>query len=394
MLKKISTEQLVPGMYIADSGMSRLENPYLYYAETDATAELSNRILRSGFTEVFIDTERCRPGLIAEDAGLAAAPTGGGAYAVPDIPITVEMQAAKATYSGALNQAKTFMDSIRNGNTPELRQAEPLVDEMLQSLGRNPDALLSLCKLRAQDNYTYTHCINVAVLGIMFAKHMGFSTNVQHATGMAGLFHDLGKSLVPLEILNAPRDLSADEFAVLREHPGMGYDLVKQISGLPPEVSLGVYDHHERSKGHGYPRGLSAGDISPAGRILAVADVYDALSSRRPYKDAVMPHRVLGIMYQNRNKDFYPGYVEHFVRLLGIYPVGSVVELEDGRQGVVSGSNSAAPTRPKVLIMLAKDGTPLKPEEKDINLGECPPIRTCLPAGASSIDPAKAFNLD
>jgi hypothetical protein len=107
-----------------------------------------------------------------------------------------------------------------------------------------------------------------------------------------------------------------------------------------------------------------------------------------------MPHRVLAIMYQMRDKDFYPGYVEHFIRLMGIYPVGSVVELEDGRQAVVSGSNSAAPTQPKVLILLGKDGTPLKPEEKDINLGECPPIQRCLPPGASSINPARALNLD
>ncbi|MDR2893081.1 MAG: HD-GYP domain-containing protein [Deltaproteobacteria bacterium] len=398
MLKRILTEQLVPGMYIVDSGLPWLENPYLFSAELEVTAEIIEKIQQEGYTEVFIDTERGQPGAsaaYADDSEFAATladsvPAGNG---VPNVPLSEEIDAAKATYVGAFNQAKSFMDGIRRGGKVDLNNAKPLVGEMLKSLGRNPDALLGLCKLRSQDDYTYTHCINVAVLSVMFAKHMGFLPEVQQTAGLAGVFHDLGKALIPLRILNAPRKLSDEEFAIMRKHPALSYDLVRKTSGFEQDVVLGVYEHHERFNGQGYPRGIAGDEISPLWRVLAVADVYDALSSVRPYKQSMLAHRVLGVMYQMRGEDFYPGYVENFIRMLGIYPVGSVVKLEDGRQGVVSGSNSEAPTKPRVLVMRDKKGQPLRPAEYNIRLGECPPIQRCLAAGESSIDPAKALGI-
>ena len=400
MLKKISTKQLAPGMYIADSGIPWIDNPYLYSAECEATPALIAQILSDGYREVFIDPARSRaesltqdPGNVAQEFGEALAEAPEAEYSAADIPITAEMESAKSTYVRALDQVKLYMDGIRKGDNIDLLKASPVVDEMLKSLGRNPDALLGLCKLRTQDDYTYGHCVNVAVLSVMFAKHMGFPHEIQFASGMAGIFHDLGKALVPLEILNAPRNLSEEEFVILRKHPRLGYEQVKKTPGFNQDILMGIYDHHERFNGTGYPRGISGEAISVTGRILALADVYDALSSSRPYKEAILPHRVLGIMYQMRGEDFFPGYMEHFIRMLGIYPVGSVVELEDGRVGVVSSSNNATPTRPKVLIVRTRDGKPLLPQEKDISTGECPPIQRCLTAEESSVDPAKALNV-
>jgi HD-GYP domain-containing protein (c-di-GMP phosphodiesterase class II) len=311
----------------------------------------------------------------------------------PKVAILAEMPAAKATYTDALVLSQVFIDGIRRGENVDLIKAKPLVENMIKSLGRNSDALMALCKLRSKDDYTYSHSVNVSVLGLMFARHMGFSHEQQLQTGMAGLYHDLGKSLIPLNVLNAPRSLTEEEFALLRKHPRLGYEQVKKTPGFSQEILMGIYDHHERYNGGGYPRGVAGDAISLTGRVLGIADVYDALSSTRSYKEAVLPHRVLGIMYQMRSEDFFPGYMEQFIRMLGIYPVGSVVELQDGHVGVVSGSNKATPTKPRVLIIRDKEGKLLQPYECDTSTGQCSPVQRCLTAAENPIDPAKVLGV-
>lgn len=400
MLKKISTKKLVSGMYIVDSGISWLDNPYLYSADTLATEELIENILSEGYQEVFIDTERCAKESL--DQNLEIESEFGEALADSELPLdfvpaetslAVEMPAAKAAYSSAIELSRIYMDGIRRGDNVELYKAKGLVDSVLSSLARNPDALMGLCKLRDADNYTYTHSVNVSVLAMMFAKYMSYPHSVQHAVGMAGIFHDLGKALVPIELINAPRQLTDEEFAILRKHPRLGYEQVKKTPGFTQDILLGIYDHHERFNGSGYPRGISGDTISLTGRILAMADVYDALSSRRPYKEAMLPHRVLGIMYQMRNEDFYPGFMEHFIRMLGIYPVGSVVQLETGDIGVVTSANQGKPTKPKVLILQNSEQKPIQPCEIDSSLEGSPLVIRCLSEGESPIDPGKALGI-
>lgn len=400
MLKKISTKKLVPGMYIVDSGINWLDNPYLYSSDSMASEELIESILGEGYQEVFIDTERSAKetitdsvmlesefGEVLEDADVPLD------YAPAETSLAVEMPAAKAAYSTAIELSRVYMDGIRRGDNVDLHKAKGLVDSVLGSLARNPDALMGLCKLRDTDDYTYAHSVNVAVLAMMFAKHMNFPHNVQHAVGMAGIFHDLGKALVPIELINAPRQLTDEEFAILRKHPRLGYEQVKKTPGFTQDILLGIYDHHERFNGSGYPRGISGDTISLTGRILAMVDVYDALSSRRPYKEAMLPHKVLGIMYQMRDEDFYPGFMEHFIRMLGIYPVGSVVQLETGDIGVVSSANQGKPAKPKVLILQDAKQRSVLPREIDTSLENTPLVIRCLTEGESPIDPGKALNI-
>lgn len=401
MLKKISTKKLMPGMYIVDSGINWLDNPYLYSADKLATSELIESILSEGYQEVFIDTERSSEDSLSEDVLIEAqfgetledsdVPED---FTPPETSLAVEMPAAKAAYTSAIELSRIYMDGIRRGDNVDLHKAKGLVDSVLASLARNPDALMGLCKLRNTDNYTYSHSVNVSVLAIMFARHMSFPHNVQHAVGMAGIFHDLGKALVPLELINAPRQLTDEEFNILRKHPRLGYEHVKKTPGFTQDILLGIYDHHERFNGSGYPRGISGDTISLTGRILAMADVYDALSSRRPYKEAMLPHKVLGIMYQMRDEDFYPGFMENFIRMLGIYPVGSVVQLESGDIGVVSSANINKPTKPKVLILLNAEQKRIQPCEIDTGQDGQPPVVRCLTEGESPIDPGKALNVN
>lgn len=405
MLKKISTKKLVAGMYIVDSGISWLENPYLYSADIVATDELIESLLGEGYQEVFIDTERSAEESLGGEAELEAELEAEFGelledssppleYVPAETSLAVEMPAAKAAYTNAIELSHIYMDGIRRSDNVDLHKAKSLVDSVLASLARNPDALIGLCKLRDTGDYTYTHSVNVSVLAMMFAKYMNYPHNVQHAVGMAGIFHDLGKALVPIELINAPRQLTDEEFAILRKHPRLGYEHVKKTPGFTQDVLLGIYDHHERFNGSGYPRGISGDTISLTGRILAMVDVYDALSSRRPYKEAMLPHKVLGIMYQMRGEDFYPGFIEHFIRMLGVYPVGSVVQLQTGEIGVVSASSRGKPNKPKVLVLQNADQKPISPREIDTAEAGSPSVIRCLSEGESPIDPGKALKID
>ncbi len=399
MAKKIPTNQLVPGMYVVNTGVSWRDNPYLFSTEGPLSSAAISKLLQDGYLEVFIDPDRSVP----DSANSAEAVESTFGESVQDMevqdfepPVTslaAEMPAAKEAYVNAIEMSKIFMDGIRRGDSVELYKAKGPVEGIISSVNRNPDALLSLCKLRDLDEYTYSHSVNVSVLAVMFAKHMSFTHKVLFEVGMAGMFHDLGKAMVPIELLNAPRELSEEEFTILRRHPRLGYEHVKKTPGFTQDILLGIYDHHERFDGSGYPRGVSGDKISLTGRILAMMDVYDALSSRRPYKLAMLPHKVLGIMYQMRFTDFYPGFMEQFIRMLGIYPVGSVVEVEGGFIGIVTSSNKAKPTKPKVLLVQTVDNKNIQPNEIDTGEDGAPSITRCLGEGERPFDPGKILNV-
>ncbi|MCL1889135.1 MAG: DUF3391 domain-containing protein [Desulfovibrionaceae bacterium] len=393
--KKIPTTQLVPGMFIINSGATWKDNPYLYSREGVATEALIEKILHDGYTEVVIDLDRDKAGGAGGASGAKARNEDFGEedWVLPEHAMSAEWPTANSVYMEALDFSKAMLGGIRRGEKVDLHKGKALVTSLLQSVTRNPDALLALAKLRDADEYTYSHSINVSVLALAFAQHMNFPPSLQFEVGLSGLFHDLGKALVPEEVLNAPRALTEAEFAILRKHPRLGYEYAKKTPGLTNEVLMGIYDHHERFDGKGYPRSLPGDQISHAGRVLAVVDVYDALSSRHPYKQAMLPYKVLGIMYQMRSEDFFPGLMENFIRMLGIYPAGSVVEISGGGIGLVTASNPQQPTKPKVLMLLDKERKRLADiREIDTSLRDAPAVIRALDESEIHFNTAKLLN--
>ncbi len=399
MFHKIPTQDLRIGMFVVDADVSWLKHPFLYSVEGEVTSPLELATIREqGYLEAFIDLTRCRPGsLPPELAALAlpgreTAPPADFTPSPPRVPLAEEMRAARSIYRLSLSQAKDMMDNMRKGIF-DMPAAEPIVDEILQSLDRNADALVGLCKLRQTDDYTYTHCVNVSVLAVMFARGLGASDESLRAIGMGGLFHDLGKALIPLRVLNAPRKLSDEEFEIMRRHPQLGHDQLREIRGVPQEVLQIVLEHHEKFNGQGYPRALAGRDISFAGQVSSLADVFDALSSKRVYKEALPLSKALSILYSMRDMDFASGMVERFIRLLGVYPVGSAVELEDGRRGVVSVSNPAQPLRPRIVLVRDKNGNKANLQECNLaEKGEAGIIRT-ISRDELGMDPGVALGL-
>ncbi|MFV0421906.1 HD-GYP domain-containing protein [Oleidesulfovibrio sp.] len=408
MYKKIKSEDLRVGMYVVDVGLSWLENPYLFMSEGVLEDEASiEAVLADGFEEAIIDVRRSRKGSVpddlvpledmstAEQVSQAISNTEEVSYKSsappPSVTVSAEMSKAQAIYSESLSFVRGFMDSAREGKPVDMESAEPLVEDIIQSVSRNAGALIGFAKLRAYDHYTYTHCLNVSLLAVAFAKYLGLETVALRQIGLAGLFHDLGKAMIPDFILNCPGRLTPEEFTVMKRHPVLGKDVLPQNGKLPEMVLQGMMEHHEKYNGAGYPKGLKGDEISQAGRILSVVDVYDALTSKRPYKNAMMPNKALSILYSMAGEDFYPGYVEHFIKCLGIYPVGQVVQLNTGQVGVVAATDPAQPLRPVVIIVRDPLGRPASPRLVDLaQVGSVTITATVLPVQAG-IDPVRVL---
>lgn len=306
--------------------------------------------------------------------------------------LAAEIPHAVRAYDNAVDCVRKLMAYASRG-----RLYTGPVDEaaagIVESLSRNPDALLGLPRLRQRDNYTYTHCVNVSALLAAFALNEGESRETVMAYALAGLLHDLGKALLPVSLLCAKRRLSTTEQTLVTRHPQLGGELLATMPRVRAEVLQAALEHHERYDGSGYPRGLSGEAISRIGHLAAIADNFDAISSRRPYKGALFPHRTLGVMYQMRQKHFHPELMERFVRMIGIYPVGSIVELRDGYKGVVTAGNADNPMLPVVTLVMDRNGRPMPLHECDLARDGVAGIARCLSAERAGLDPALALGL-
>ena len=357
MLRKIDVKDLVPGMYVVDTGLSWLEHPYLYTQAGELYSQGAVRdIQASGYTEVFIDTQRgdyAKNQSGAEGGGevslVELLARGAAAPRVPVVPLAEELEAATAVYKDCLCAAHDMLRDVKAGAAVDVETSQELVDDVISSAVRNPDALIALCKLRCHDVYTFTHGINVAVLAVAFGASLGIGAGGLRELGLAGLFHDLGKTGVPDAILNKPGRLSLEEFNQIKAHPGLGRELLEN-RGLPEAVLRGVGEHHEKWGGTGYPDGLAGDSVHAWGRIIGMVDIFDALTSRRAYKEGMLPTRSLAVLYSMRERDFPPGLVERFIKFMGPYPVGSFVRLVSGEHGFVRGSNPARPLSPELVV--------------------------------------------
>ncbi len=200
-----------------------------------------------------------------------------------------------------------------------------------------------------------------------YAHHLGLSEEKLHQVGMAGLFHDFGKAFVPQEILNAPRSLTPDEQEIMQSHVLLGYNQLKKADNMPPAVLQAIMHHHEKHNGTGYPYRLSGKKIGICGRILSVSDNYDALSAKRVYKTPMPANVALAIMYKMRGQAWAPGYVERFIKMMGIYPVGTPIQLSSGEQGIVCRSNPNFPAQPGVTIAFDPLGRAISPIFLDLS---------------------------
>lgn len=344
MLKNLKPHELKPGMFVVSHGTGSFDDPVVKVERLILSTDVA-RYVPEHTGLVVVDTERS-----VEVAELPARERRDRLAAAPLAALEEELPVAARLYSQAVALAHELLDRVRAGKSFDHHQALPLIAEMRRSIERNETAT-SWARLRRIDDYTYAHCANVAVLAMLLGRHMGFPPDEVERLGLAGFFHDVGKARIPEEILNKPGKLSEPEMEVMRRHALEGYLVMKDQQGVPPQVLRAILEHHERTDGQGYPYHLAGQDISLFSQVVAVVDVYDALTSEKVYRRAVAPATALSMLFQWRNKSLCGECIEVLIRALGIYPVGSFVQLSNGEYGVVSEINRRQPLNPKVRVV-------------------------------------------
>jgi len=263
-----------------------------------------------------------------------------------------ETERARNIVSRSKRAVMKMFGEVRMGRAIGMADAAPMVEEIAASVARNPSALINVARLKSKDEYTYLHSVAVCALMINLARTLELDETLVRELGMAGLLHDLGKMAVPDPVLNKPDKLTAEEYAVVREHSQRGYDLLVRSAEAPAIAAEVVLHHHERYDGTGYPHGLKGEQISLYARMGAICDVYDAITSNRPYKDGWAPAESIARMLEMEGH-FDPKLLDAFIRSIGIYPLGTLVRLRSNRLGLVVAENKREPTRPRVKAFYA-----------------------------------------
>lgn len=412
-LKKVQVSQLRLGVFLHALEGNWLDHPFWKTRFVLKDPGDLQRLLDSPVRECWIDPER---GLDvqtdgAPPASAAVPPPPAPVTAAPAVPTTVSPPPAPPAAAStpapapapAPRPARVAMDEelreaarlcersrevvtglfaeARLGKALEAERCGPLVDDITQSVFRNPGALVSLARLKTADDYSYMHSVAVCALMVALGHQMGMDDADCREAGLAGLLHDLGKAAMPLTILNKPAKLTDAEFDVIRTHPVRGWQMLQEARGAS-EVAMDVcLHHHERMDGTGYPHKLPADRISTFARMGAICDVYDAVTSNRPYKAGWDPAESMARMASWKGH-FDDTIFRHFVRSLGIYPNGSLVRLASRRLAVVMEQNPSALTTPIVKVFFDLDRQlPIRPQVLDLSQGAPDKITDREPAG-------------
>jgi len=266
-----------------------------------------------------------------------------------------EFPRAKFTMEQTKCHVDEVLESISNGESIDLDASRKVIQSCVKSILSNANALLWLTQLKDQDSYTSEHCLRVGILAIAFGRFMGFEGEELEMLGLCGMLHDVGKMKVPDDILNKPGRLTRIEFDIMKEHSVLGMQILKQQKGMDKLIVETAHYHHERLDGKGYPEQLNAEYLHRFVRMISVVDVYDAITSTRPYKDGSPAFDALKILFSERGQHFDSELVEAFIRMVGLYPPGTLVEMTNGEVGIVVSANPGSRLRPKVELVMTSD---------------------------------------
>ena len=372
MLKRIRVQELTLGMHIHELCGSWIDHPFWRSKFVVTDPEDLRRVRECGITELWIDIAKgldvnalsdiAETGELArlEPMALMAAPRDESSKWVP---MAEELKrAAKLVIKGKKAVSLMFQE-VRMGKAISSDAAGELVEDITTSVMRNPGALINLARLKTVDDYTYMHSVAVCALMVALAKQLNLDEQLTRQSGLAGLLHDMGKALMPEGILNKPGKLSNEEFAIVKRHPVQGHKALLEggsVGEIPLDVCL---HHHEKINGTGYPDRLAGDQISLYAKMGAVCDVYDAVTSNRPYNVGWNPADTISKMTDWCNGHFDEKIFQAFVKCIGIYPVGSLVRMKSGRLGVVVEQSEKSLLTPTVKVFFStKSQAHIKPE--------------------------------
>ena len=364
MLKTIPTHQVVIGMHIHALKGAWVDHPFWKTRFVLDDIQDLKKLQSSIVKEVVIDTAKGLdvpevPAVAVEQDARADTQTvsantqqESASAKIEKTSIQQELQEASRIIKESKRAVASMFKDARLGKVVNAEAVMPLVEEISNSIKRNEGALISLVRLKTQDDYTYMHSVAVCAMMTALAKELGLGDAEVRQAGLAGLMHDIGKAAIPLDILNKPGALTDSEFTMVKLHPEKGYALLLEAN-IDDPVTLDVcLHHHEKIDGTGYPKRLNGDQISIFAKMGAVCDVYDAVTSNRPYKSGWEPGVSLQRMAQWKNH-FDQTVFKAFVKSVGIYPVGSVVLLKSGRLAVVVDQSPKSLLQPVVKVFFS-----------------------------------------
>lgn len=396
MKKQIDISQLEQGMYVAELDRPWLETPFIFQGFV-INSDDDLQVLRSLCEYVYIDPEK------GDDIDVSIT------HAVPlnrkfidlkqrtrleiSVGFEEEIPKAREAHEHTRSHIDTMFEDVRMGKNVDVSGAKEVVSSMVNSIVRNPDAMQWLTNLRKRDEYTAIHSMNVCIFALTFGRYLGLDEEELNELGVGALLHDIGKMRVPLEVLNKEARLTDDEYSIVRKHAEHGYEILKKTKGLPPSTAEIAYSHHERKSGEGYPRGLKEDEIHLYARVVSIVDIYDAITSDRVYHHGMNTLEALKNMFEWRENDLDSELVESFIQCLGIYPIGSLVELNSEEVGIVISVAQGRRLTPKVILVRDTEKEVMMPP-KIIDLSHFKPgegdhsleIRRVLEPNAYGID--------
>ncbi|QPK62486.1 HD-GYP domain-containing protein [Methylomonas sp. LL1] len=380
MIKKVDVSDLRLGMYIHDLNRDWVEHPFLRNRFLVQSPRDLERVRELGARYVYIDTElgqdlpnptpfrtvdRTLEDTL-QDLGRTLKRT------TPLVSVQEEIRQAKHVVKEANIMVHDILQDCRLGKQVELEKTQPLVTSITESIFRNPDALVSLLRIKQADKYTYQHSVAVGTLLISFCRALDIGRTEIELAGIGGLLHDIGKMKIPRYILNKPGKLSEREFALMQQHVAEGRLVLENTPGISP-ISINIAaEHHEHYDGSGYPLGLKGDEISRFGQMAAIVDVYDALTSQRVYHAGAEPTAVLKQLLECCGQHFDMPLVHSFIRTVGIYPVGALVKLENDDLAVVVEQHHEDLLHPKVkAIFNSRLRSFIRPRDYDLSKPSC-----------------------
>jgi len=356
--KSIPVSDLRFGMYIAELDRPWTDTPFRFQGFVLSTGQQLEALQKYCKT-VFVDLERSEP---ADAPRPAPLPLGRTIYA-EKATVEQELGPARVAYTGSQLLMNEALSAVRIGRTLDAERVRTAIDSLTASVLRNPDAMLLFSQLREKGEYAVSHSLDVSIYMTAFGRFLQLEQGQIEFLGYVGLLQDIGKVRLPKSLLEKRGRLNVEEFEQAKLHVSHSVEILRATPGIPRDLPRIAVLHHERQDGSGYPNHLRGSQIGMIGSIAGIADTFDAMTVRRPYADPVAPSAAISNLYKWRGVFFDAQLVEQFIRFIGIFPVGSLVELNSGEIAVVMSQNPAKRLQPRVMVIRDAKGNPMRPQK-------------------------------